>query len=269
MYGTAGSHQVFIDCCEYFTIGSWFLCSYLYHGLGVTLGYHRLLAHRSLAMPKWVVYPMVSGGYLALQGSPVVWVGVHRLHHQKSDARGDPHAPRDGFMHALVGWMFTMYRLQTKKELQTQAADVMQDRLYNWLGNSHTLDHVIKCLLISVAFRIGILYAFGLSAMAANLVAAFLIFWNAQLVNAACHIKTAGTYRNFATKDSSFNLWWLGILALGEGWHNNHHAMPASARHGWGWGEIDLTWYVIWLLEKMGVARNVCRHHHSQNLRAY
>src|SRR5271168_1638535 len=90
---SAGGHQVSAEWCGHLTIGAWFICSYVYHGLGVTLGYHRLLAHRSLTLPKWFAYPVVLGGYLALQGSPVVWVGVHRLHHRKSDGRGDPHSP--------------------------------------------------------------------------------------------------------------------------------------------------------------------------------
>ena len=256
MYGTGGN-QVSMVWCDYLTIGAWFICSYLYHGLGVTMGYHRLLAHRSLVLPKYLEYIVVLGGYFALQGSPVVWVGVHRLHHWKADIKGDPHSPRDGFLHALIGWMFQMYRLQANDELQTQARDVMQDVLYRLLGTKHTADHVVKCLVICAAFRFGILYAFGPSAATANLVAMFMIFWSAQLVNAACHTGGRVGYRSFATNDSSCNFWLFGILALGEGWHNNHHAAPMLARHGRRPFELDATWRIISLLEMAGIARDV------------
>ena len=236
-----------------------FILSYLYHGLGTTLGYHRLLAHRSLTLPKWAEYSTVLGGYLALQGSPVVWVGVHRLHHQNPDAKGDPHSPQDGFMHALLGWMFQMYSRQTNEELQALAKDVMRDRLYRLLGAAHTADHVVKCILVSVAFRVAILYALGSSALAANLFATLLIFFNAQLVNAMCHIRLPGAYRNYPTPDASSNFWVLGILALGEGWHNNHHAAPMLARHGLRAFELDVTWYVICLVEALGIARELRR----------
>lgn len=237
----------------------WFLGSYLWHGIGVTLGYHRLLAHQSLVLRRWVAYPIVMGGYLALQGSPVVWVGVHRLHHGKADGRGDPHSPRDGFLHALVGWMFRMRSVQTDEELRNLAADVMRDPLYRWLGTAHTFDHVIKCLIACVLFRAVIFGFLGPIPLAANVLAAMLVFWSTQLINAMCHIRCIGGYRRFATRDHSFNFWLLGALALGEGWHNNHHAAPRRARHGQHPLELDITWYSIRLLEYLGLAERVNR----------
>jgi fatty-acid desaturase len=244
---------------HFYQLAVCFIGSYLWHGLGVTLGYHRMLAHRSLVLPAWVAYPVVIGGYLALQGSPVVWVGVHRLHHVKSDAPGDPHSPQDGFLHALVGWMFKMHRLQTNEQLHAMAQDVMRNPVYRWLGTKHTADHVVRCLLLSVVFRVIILYSLGAAAMAANLLAALLIFCSAQLVNAVCHVRILGAYRRFPTDEHSFNSWLLGLIALGEGWHNNHHAAPRMARHGLRPLEIDATWYAILLLERMGMARRVQR----------
>ena len=94
------------------------------------LGYHRLLTHKSLKVPRWLMYFIVSGGYLGLMGSPIVWVGVHRLHHQKSDLDGDPHSPKDGFKHALYGWMFDMRKVQSDEELQKQVPDLMANRLF-------------------------------------------------------------------------------------------------------------------------------------------
>src|ERR1022692_2895914 len=119
------------------TFVAWFIVFYLYHGLGITLGYHRLLTHKSLRVPRWLMYLIVSGGYFGLMGSPIVWVGVHRLHHQKSDLPGDPHSPNEGFKHALYGWMFDMRRVQSDAELQAQVPDLMADPLFRLLGDTH------------------------------------------------------------------------------------------------------------------------------------
>jgi sn-1 stearoyl-lipid 9-desaturase len=236
----------------------WFLVFYLYHGLGVTLGYHRLLTHRSLQVPRWLMYFIVSGGYLCLMGSPIVWVGVHRLHHQKSDQEGDPHSPLHGFKHALYGWMFEMKGVQTDEEMQTQAQDLMQDPFFRMLGTEHEPYQAQLCLAISVAVALFIALTLGWIPALANVVTTAIVFWSTQLVNAACHSEGMG-YRSHDTRESSRNLWWVGILALGEGWHNNHHAMPKSARHGLAWFEVDVTWYAICILEKLGLATKVVR----------
>ena len=187
-------------------------------------------------------------------------MGVHRLHHQKSDIPGaDPHSPLDGFRHALVDWMFDTGSVQSDEQLRLQTKDLLKDPVFRWLGSSHTPDPAIRCLMFFIAFRVVLLLCFGLSAVAANLAAAFIVFWSTQLVNAACHVKSIGAYRNFNTSDQSLNVWWVGILALGEGWHNNHHALPTSARHGIKWWEVDVTWYATWLMEKLGLASRVVR----------
>lgn len=236
----------------------WFLVFYLYHGLGITLGYHRLLTHRSLNVPRWLMYCIVSGGYLCLMGSPIVWVGVHRLHHQKSDQEGDPHTPRQGFKHALYGWMFKMKDLQTDEELQQQAQDLMRDPFFRLLGIEHEPYQAQLCFVVSIAFRLLIILTLGWIPAIADVLATAIVFWSTQLVNAACHLDGMG-YRSHETREASRNVWWVGILALGEGWHNNHHAMPKSAKHGFNWFEVDVTWYSIWLLEKLGLAKKVIR----------
>lgn len=240
------------------TFFGWFMASYIYHALGTTLGYHRLLTHKSLKVPRWLMYFFVFGGYLGLMGAPIVWVGQHRLHHQKSDQPGDPHSPRDGFMHALVGWMFHMKEIQTQEELEKQVPDLLQDPILRMLGATHEVQQAQLCLASCIVFRVLLLIVFGPVAFTANLLATFMTFWSTQLVNAVCHLKEAG-YRSFETREDSTNVWWVGILALGEGWHNNHHAIPKSARHGMAWFEIDVTWYTIWLLEKLGLAKLVVR----------
>jgi sn-1 stearoyl-lipid 9-desaturase len=236
----------------------WFLFWYWYHGVGITLGYHRLLTHKSLKLPRWLSYFMVSGGYLCLMGSPIVWVGVHRLHHQKSDADGDPHSPKDGFWHSLIAWMFDMKRYQSNEDLVRQTPDLMEDPIYRALGYSHEGWVAWLCLAVNIVFRVFIYFAFGWIALAANLVVTPMVFMSTQFVNAVCHYPHAG-YRLWDTRDDSLNVWWVGILAVGEGWHNNHHAIPKSARHGMAWWEVDVTWCTIWVFEKLGLAKAVVR----------
>jgi stearoyl-CoA desaturase (delta-9 desaturase) len=236
----------------------WFFVFYLYHGLGTTLGYHRLLTHKALKTPAWLKYFIVSGGYLGLMGAPIPWVGIHRQHHQKSDMEGDPHSPRDGFKHALYQWMFDATAIQSNEELHAQTADLMSDKRLTWLGTKHDAEQAQMCLAFCIAFRVLILCTLGVIPLLANLAATIFTFWSTQFVNVFCHMKSQG-YRSHDTRDLSRNVWWVGILALGEGWHNNHHAVPKSARHGFAWFEFDVTWYTIWLLEKLGLAKTVIR----------
>jgi stearoyl-CoA desaturase (delta-9 desaturase) len=236
----------------------WFFVFYLYHGLGITLGYHRLLTHKAFKCPEWVKYLIVSGGYLGLMGAPIVWVGVHRLHHQKSDEPEDPHSPRDGFGHALYRWMFTMGERQTTEELHKQVPDLLSDPLFALLGADHSEAQAQLCLAMCIIFRVLIFFVLGPAALFANLLAASMVFVSTQLVNAVCHLPSAG-YRSFDTREDSRNVWWVAVLACGEGWHNNHHAIPKSARHGMSWWEFDITWLSVVLLEKLGLATDVIR----------
>jgi stearoyl-CoA desaturase (delta-9 desaturase) len=202
------------------------------------------------------MYAIVSGGYFCLMGSPIVWVGVHRLHHQKSDMPGDPHSPRDGFKHALYEWMFNMSSVQSDEELQRAAGDLMQDPLFRSLGDEHKPMQAQLCLGLNIVFRLIMFAFFGWVAVLANILATFIVFWSTQLVNAVCHLPTAG-YRLFDTKEDSRNVWWVAVLALGEGWHNNHHAVPKSARHGMAPWEFDVTYFAIVILEKLGLGTKV------------
>lgn len=240
------------------SFAAWFVFFYLYHGLGITLGYHRLLTHKALKLPNWLTYSIVSGGYLMGLGAPIPWVGPHRLHHQKSDADGDPHSPKDGFIHSLWGWVFKVRDYQTDQELQKVCADLMVEPLYRKLGITHCRQQSDICLAVCAIFRVLIFILFGPVALAANLVATVVSAGSAQLVNSVCHLPDVG-YRSHETRDMTRNVWWVGILALGEGWHNNHHAMARSARHGMKWFEVDVTWYAILLLEKLGLATAVVR----------
>lgn len=235
-----------------------FFLTWYYLGVGITLGYHRILTHRSLQVPKWLEYLIVSGGYMCLMGSPVVWVAVHRLHHLRSDQPGDPHSPRDGFTHALYQWMFEMSKYQSDDEVKRVCSDLMKDPLYRALGSDHQPGQAMMCLTVVVLSRVLLLLVFGWPAMLANVAATVMVFWSTQFVNTFCHMEGHG-YRTFKTREDSRNVWWVAILAAGEGWHNNHHAMPKSAQHGMAKHEFDITWVTVCVLEALGLAKNVVR----------
>ncbi|CAN5284692.1 fatty acid desaturase [soil metagenome] len=232
------------------------ILSYLYHGLGVTVGYHRLLSHRSFKVPLWLEYLIVSGGYLCLEGSPIFWVTAHRLHHRYSDHAGDPHSPRDGFWHAFFGWMLKAKAADTAAISKKLCPDVWRDSIYRWLDVGHTDARALLCIFFFVAFRALIFFTLGPTALFANLIASVVIFCAPCLVNSVCHLPDHG-YQNFDARDNSRNVWWVGLLALGEGWHNNHHALPHSARHGLKPDELDVSWMMISVLKALGLASEV------------
>ncbi len=233
-----------------------FLIFYPFHTLGITLGYHRLLSHRSLRVPKWLEYFIVSGGYLALEGSPIFWVTTHRLHHRYSDHPGDPHSPHDGLWHAFISWMWKPAVIITAEESRKHGPDLYRDPVYKFLHCRHTHWDGILCLAISVVYRVIIFALFGPAVLAANLLATLMAFVGPLLVNSFSHLKRFG-YESYKCGDDSRNVWFVALLSLGEGWHNNHHAFPQSARHGLKPVEIDGTWLAICLLRTLGLARDV------------
>jgi stearoyl-CoA desaturase (delta-9 desaturase) len=227
-----------------------FLASYLIHGFGVTIGYHRLLSHRSFRCPKWVEYFFVLSGYLAFEGSPIWWAAIHRLHHKYADLPEDPHRPLEGAWHSYMGWLFTINPAEVHEEVICK--DLLKDPLYVFLewGDEKLM------FVINVLFRLVIWYFFGWVPALASLVAGICVFQIPLMLNLFCHISRLG-YKNFATTDDGVNVWWIGVLALGEGWHNNHHAFPGSARTGLKAYELDLSWLVIRTLRFLRLARSV------------
>lgn len=233
-----------------------FLLSYLYHGMGITVGYHRLLSHRAFKCPRWVEYIIVSGGYLALEGSPVAWVATHRVHHRYSDLEGDPHSPKDGFWHSFMGWLTNPKVKFTPEQIEQTVPDLWRDPVYRFFDFNHTRWHALVCLASCIALRVVIFIYLGPIALAANLLAMLTAFIGPFWVNSVCHIQEFG-YRNFVTEDGSRNVWWVGLVGLGEGWHNNHHALPQSARHGIKTAEIDFSWYFIKFLSMIGLVTDI------------
>src|SRR5271167_4098921 len=217
-------------------------------GWGISLGYHRLHTHRSYKVPLWMEYFFAVCGALTLEGGPIFWVATHRIHHQKSDQPGDPHSPHDGAWWAHMGRiLFGETNHNNTRLMSKYAPDLAKDKFYVWLNNWHWVPMVALGLIL---LAIG-----GLPLMCWGIFLRVVVGLHATwLVNSATHMWGS---RRFATKDLSTNNFWVAILTFGEGWHNNHHAHPVSARHGLRWYEIDMNWYGIWALKKMGLARHV------------
>ncbi len=217
-------------------------------GLGISLGYHRLHTHRSYKIPKLLEYFFAVCGASTLEGGPIFWVATHRIHHQKSDQEGDPHSPHDGAWWAHVGWILVgEAKHNNTAMLSKYAPDLARDRFYVWLNNYHW---VPVLALAVVLFAIGGL-PFVLWGMCVRIVVGLHATW---LVNSATHMWGS---RRFTTRDDSKNNWWVALLTFGEGWHNNHHAHPTSARHGLAWYEFDLSWIELKLLKYLGIAKSV------------
>jgi stearoyl-CoA desaturase (delta-9 desaturase) len=228
------------------------LVLYVWHGLGVTIGYHRLLSHRSFTCPKFVEYFWVLAGFLALEGSPIWWAAIHRAHHRHVDTELDPHSPRYGLGHAFFGWM-SAETYAPHVNPHEQCKDLTQDPIYRFLeqGGNWKRAHALN-FAINIALRVVLLLCFGWQVALASALAAVLVLQVPLLLNVACHIPKLG-YKTFATGDDSVNVWWVGILAMGEGWHNNHHAFPGSARQGLLLHELDFSWLVIRLMRFLGL----------------
>ena len=217
-------------------------------GFGISLGYHRLHTHRSYKVPLWLEYFFALCGTLTLEGGPIFWVATHRIHHQKSDQPGDPHSPRDGAWWSHMGWILIGEAKHNNTRLMAKyAPDLAKHRFYLWLNDYHWIPSVILGVLL---FAIGGLPMF-LWGGCMRIVFGLHATW---AVNSATHMWGS---RRFATRDDSRNTWWVALITFGEGWHNNHHAHPTSARHGLTWYEFDPSWLTIQLLRLIGVARNV------------
>jgi fatty-acid desaturase len=217
-------------------------------GLGISLGYHRLLTHRGYKVPLALEYFFAICGTLTLEGGPIYWVAIHRIHHQKSDQHGDPHSPRDGAWWAHVGWLiFGQTNHNNTRAMSKYAPDLAKHRFYVWLNNYHW---VPLAVLAALLFAIGGVSMF-LWGVCLRVVLGLHATW---LVNSATHMWGR---RRFATRDDSRNNWWVALLTFGEGWHNNHHAHPTSARHGLAWYEFDPSWILLKLLTLLGIAKSV------------
>ena len=237
----------------FFTWKALFVAIFLYWLtalLGVGMCYHRLLAHRAFKTPKWFEYVLTICAVMAVEGGPLLWVATHRMHHQFVDGDGDPHSPRDGKWWSHAGWILVGNALrQDAYTIDRYVPDLAADKFHVWI----TEYHFVPTLILGTAlFAIGG-WPFLLWGIFFRTVMGLHATW---LVNSATHIWGS---RRFATRDLSTNNWWVSLLTLGEGWHNNHHAYPVAARHSFKWYEIDVNWYTIWMLKQVGLASDIDR----------
>ena len=213
--------------------------------LGITLCYHRLLAHRSFQVPKWLEYVLTLMGSLALQGGPIKWVATHRVHHAFSDRPQDPHSPTRGFWWAHMLWLFAHDEvLDHPTKYWRYAPELARDTVHQWINRTH----VLHTFLLGV-----LLYAWGgLPFLVWGVfVRTAFVYHCTWLVNSAAHL---WGYKTFDTNEGSTNNWWVAALSYGEGWHNNHHAYLHSAAHGLRWWEVDVTYLHIRILALLNLA---------------
>jgi fatty-acid desaturase len=217
-------------------------------GLGICVGYHRLLTHRSFVARRPLAYLLATLGAFALEGGPVSWVANHRRHHQFSDKAGDPHDSSRGFWWAHMGWIFVeVPAAEIEERRRRYAADIARDPYFRWLEEWYW---TLSVPLAAVLFWWG---GWGMLVwgMAVRLVATY---HTTYLVNSAAHWWGYQTYRS---GDRSRNNWWVALFAYGEGWHNNHHAFPWSARHGMRVWEVDLSYAFIRFCRALGMVTRV------------
>jgi stearoyl-CoA desaturase (delta-9 desaturase) len=241
---------------------------YVLTGLGVTVGFHRLLTHRAFRVSKPLEYAFAVFGSMAVQGPVMAWVADHRKHHAHADHEGDPHSPHvghgdgaggvlRGLWHAHAGWLMST---QGQASARRYAKDLYEDRGMRWISRNFPLFVALSLALPALAgwLLTGTIAGAATGLLWGGLVRIFFVHHVTWSVNSVCHF--LGT-RRFETDDESTNVPWLAVLSFGESWHHNHHAFPRSAAHGLRrWEQaLDPSALVIRALEKLGLARNVVR----------
>lgn len=239
-----------------------FLVFYVLTVLGITVGFHRLFTHRAFETNRAVQYIFAILGSMAVQGPLLKWVALHRCHHQHSDTENDVHSPHNqgstfsgtlrGAWHAHMGWFFQPDPDDLYRYVKDLRRDPMLCRLSDqftfWAVMGMVIPALLGWLLIGGAGGAALGFIWG------GLMRLFMVHHVTWSINSICHLWGS---RSYDTEDKSRNNWLFGLLALGEGWHNNHHAFPVSARHGLKWWQVDVSYIVIHILEKLGLAWKV------------
>lgn len=240
------------------------VAGWLITGLGITVGFHRLLTHRSFDTYGWVRAGWMIAGALAVEGSPLIWCAVHRRHHESSDQAGDPHSPHlhgrgwwaslKGLWFAHAGWLFTGY--WSDPDLPRYVPDLLAERPLVLVDRLYFLFVVVSLAVPSAIGGLieGTWRGAALGLLWGGLVRIFITHHITWSINSICHVFGR---QDFAASDQSRNNWLCGLFGLGEGWHNNHHAFPTSARHGLAWWQFDASWLVIRGMQAIGLAWNV------------
>ena len=234
--------------------------------VGVEVGFHRLIAHRGLSAPAAVRLVLAALGSMTAQGPIVWWVTMHRRHHEDSDAAQDPHSPHRiggratggwrGFVHAHIGWMWSVHRQQSDSGRYVR--DILRDPVLVFAQRSYFAWVAAGLLLPGLLgwWWLGGVQGAGRGVLWGGLVRLFLVHQAMWCVASVCHLFGSRPYRT-PGDDRSRNNAWVAIVTLGEGWHNNHHAFPSSARHGLEWWQVDVNYCLIRLLSVLGLARDV------------
>lgn len=239
-----------------------FAVMYLFTGFGITVGYHRLFTHRSFETKEWVKVTLAIAGSMSVQGAPIHWVADHRKHHDFADEEGDPHSPHThnhqgvkgvivGWYHSHIGWLFSR---DERASASRYARDLKNDPAMVWV-DKHFFSWVL--LGLAIPFALGFvlsgfsLYAGFTAFIWGGLARIFLQHHATWSVNSICHM-----YGNqpFEIEDESTNNWAVAMVAMGEGWHHNHHAFPTSAKHGLTGKQFDLAYTFIKGLQTVGLA---------------
>jgi stearoyl-CoA desaturase (delta-9 desaturase) len=241
--------------------------NFLFGSVGINLGYHRMLTHKAASFPRVLERLFVICGVCSLEGSPLWWVCMHRMHHQHSDEDGDPHSPQNNFFWGHMEWIYAAgHRNTSLSTFEKYVPDLLTDPFLRWLhrGNKWVYVYVLHAVLVGLlGFGLGFLIAdtteravqIGVQVFVWGVLVRTVYVWHITwLVNSAAH---RWGYRNYPTGDQSRNNWVVALLTNGEGWHNNHHATPRACSQGHRWWEIDLTFTFVRLLEAAGLAWDV------------
>ncbi len=245
-----------------------FLAGIHIFGQGITIGYHRLLTHRSFKTPKWVEHIFAILGICSMEDTPARWVSVHRMHHVHSDEVPDPHSPRVTFWWSHMGWLMYLNRhTHSAAGLEKFAKDLLRDPFYMKLEMNPYLQFKYVLGQVPVFFLLGFAWSFlysteltaatqlGLSMVQWGVIMRVIAVWHITWsVNSLSHMFG---YTNYQTGEDSRNNWFVALISVGEGWHNNHHEDQAAASVQHRWWEFDLSYYEIKFLELVGLASDV------------
>jgi stearoyl-CoA desaturase (delta-9 desaturase) len=218
------------------------LASYFIRHLGLVLGFHRYFAHRSFKTSRPMQFLLALYGTLCFEKGVLWWAQTHRYHHRHADKPEDLHSPRhQGFLYSHSGWFLDASNrhadLSQIPDLAKFPELIWVDKWSRW---------------IVILFAIAMFIFLGWTGLVWGFFVSTVMIWHTtHMIQSVSH--AFGGYRRFPTDDDSRNHWWLGVIALGDGWHNNHHYYPSSARQGFAWWEIDITYYILKIMSWMGL----------------